>query len=57
MLLKGKFVQIRISDTLKERYEKALEADGITKSDHLNSMILRYVEEHEKKAKKIAAPK
>lgn len=53
---KSKFLQIRITDTLKQRYEKALHASGITKSDHLNSTILRYVEDYEKKAKK-AAPK
>lgn len=55
-VLKTKFLQIRISGTLKSRYDAALQADGITKSDHLNSMILRYVEEHEKKkGKKTAA--
>lgn len=48
-VLKSKFLQIRISDTLKRRYEEALKADGITKSDHINSMILRFVEEYEKR--------
>lgn len=47
--IKDKHLQLRISDTMKKRYERALQAEGITKADHINSAIIKFVEDHEKK--------
>lgn len=49
--------QFRITEVLKKRYEAALRANGVSATDHLTIEVLKFVDAHEKKQKKIASNK
>lgn len=46
---KDKRLQIRISDTLKERFEWALEQEGVDASDFITAKIMELIERAEKR--------
>lgn len=56
-MAKDKFIQIRVSETLKERYMQALKVSAVdpdhapTATDHLVGEIMKFIEAHEKKQK------
>lgn len=52
---KAKVQQFRITETLKARYDAALQGAGLTSTDHLTAEVVRFVEAYEKKAKQKAA--
>lgn len=45
-------INIRLHDTLKARYENALELEGMTMTTHLTSKIHAFVNEVERKNRK-----
>lgn len=57
-MAKSKFIQIRVSERLKERYMLALKDEGketgveLNATDHLTIYIHKYAEEREKKKQK-----
>lgn len=59
-MAKDKFIQIRVTDKLKERYLKAMAAESeetgveLNATDHLSAYINKYAEEREKKKQKAA---
>lgn len=46
---KSEYMHIRVSLVLKERFEKALEAEGLTKTHILTAAIIEYCEKVESK--------
>ncbi|WP_168061037.1 hypothetical protein [Megasphaera sp. SW808] len=45
------FLQIRITEELKEKFKRILKDNGDTASGYLTRVITRYVKEHESKDK------
>lgn len=48
-LAKSKVLHFRVTDRLKELYDEALEACGISQTDHLTNEIRKFINAHEKK--------
>lgn len=41
---KNKFIQIRVTETLYDRYMAALKTSGLNKTEHLTSEIFKFAE-------------
>lgn len=52
-MAKGAYIRCRVSQDLKGRFTRCIEADGLTETDWLMSRIVPYVEEKEKEAVKV----
>lgn len=61
-MAKGKWIQVRITDTLKDRYTRALAVKSeemgteYSQTDHLTAEIIKFVQAMEKQQQKIAEP-